>query len=144
MTDTEPLAEAVEDPVASTELIAESDASPVPDDQPAAEVIVVVEEVLVEDRRGPRAVRAFVGTRRRRLEFRERIAAVQAQFAVAATEALGQAEVIVTDAIAAVNQALLTASAGLGSWRESDEADPAELNAALNSYREYLNRVLSI
>jgi hypothetical protein len=58
------------------------------------------------------------------MEFRERLAAVESQFSVAATEALGQAELIVTDAVAALTQALLNGVASLGAWRDSEQPSP--------------------
>jgi hypothetical protein len=100
-------------------------------------VAVVVEEIIVV---APEGVLASDSVQ----EFRERIAAVKGQFAVAATEALGQAETIVTDAVAALNQALLSGVADLGQWRESDQGDTAQLHAAMHRYGEYLDRVLSI
>jgi hypothetical protein len=40
-------------------------------------------------------------------------------FAQARAEALTQAELIVTDAVAAINQALLDGAAGIGTWRQN-------------------------
>ena len=121
------------------------------EDEPAAESgpvdILVVDEIVVEDIvvvvPEPAPAAPVLGGENI-VEFRERIAAVQAQFSVAATEALGQAELVVTDAIAALNQALLNGVVGLGSWRENDQASVAELHAALDRYSEYLNRVLAL
>src|SRR5262249_10581254 len=125
------------EPSAETEPVAEVDESPgavSTVDEPAA---LVVEEVVVVV---PDTVLAGDSVQ----EFRGRIAAVRAQFAVAATEALGQAETVVTDAIAALNQALLIGVASLSQWREGEGSDTAQLHAAMHKYGEYLDRVLSV
>jgi hypothetical protein len=77
-------------------------------------------------------------------DLRERMLAAQAQFNQAAKEAVTQAEVVVTDAIAAVNQALAAESAAAGVWRESDQPEAGALDQALARYRSLLDRMLSL
>jgi hypothetical protein len=68
--------------------------------------------------------------------------AVQQQFAQAPAEAVAQAELVVTDAVAALHGILLKNAADLGGWRHSE--DPEELRNALQRYHQYLDKVLSV
>jgi hypothetical protein len=77
-------------------------------------------------------------------ELRERMLAAQAQFTQAAVDAVAQAEVVVTDAIAAVNQALTAETVAAGTWRESEQPEADALNQALARYRSLLERMLSL
>ena len=77
-------------------------------------------------------------------DLRERMLAAQAQFTQAAIEAVSQAEVVVSDAIAAVNQALAAETAAAGAWRESDQPETGALDQALARYRSLLDRMLSL
>jgi hypothetical protein len=70
--------------------------------------------------------------------------AAQAQFTQAAIEAVAQAEVVVTDAITAVNQALAAETAAASTWRESDQPEAGALDQALARYRSLLDRMLSL
>ena len=61
------------------------------------------------------------------LGFRERLVAVQEQFANAAAEAVAQAKAVVFDAVAAINHTLVDRATAIGSWRP---AKPAEAGSA--------------
>ena len=76
------------------------------------------------------------------LNFRERMATVQQQFADAPAAAVAQAELVVTDAVAALHGILLKNAVDLGGWRQSE--DPEELRGAMQRYQEYLDKVLSV
>ena len=78
------------------------------------------------------------------LSFRERMVAVQEQFAQAPTEAVAEAELVVTDAVAALHGILVKNAVDLGSWRQSEQPDAEELGSALRRYQEYLDKVLSL
>jgi len=77
-------------------------------------------------------------------DLRERMLAAQAQFTQAAIEAVAQAEVVVTDAITEVNQALAAETAAAGAWRESEQPEAGALDQALARYRGLLDRMLSL
>jgi hypothetical protein len=78
------------------------------------------------------------------LSFRERMAAVHEQFAHAPADAVAQAELVVTDAVAALHGVLVKNAVDLGSWRRSEQPDTEELGSALRRYQEYLDKVLSL
>ena len=78
------------------------------------------------------------------LEFRERMLAIQDRFAESPADAVAQAELVVTDAIHALNQVLLDEAINLGTWRPGESADREELETALGRYREWLDKVLSL
>ena len=75
------------------------------------------------------------------LSFRERMIAVQQQFAEAPAEAVAQAELVVPDAVAALQGILVKNAVDLGSWRQSEQPDSEELGSALQRYQEYLDKV---
>ncbi len=72
------------------------------------------------------------------------MAAIQDRFADAPADAVAQAELVVTDAIHALNQVLLDEATSLGIWRQVESADREELETALSRYREWLDKVLSL
>ena len=78
------------------------------------------------------------------LEFRQRMHAAQEQFTQAAVEAVSQAAIVVTDAVAAVHQALSDEAAAAGSWQQSEQPDPDQLDRALGRYNTLLDRLLSL
>jgi hypothetical protein len=72
------------------------------------------------------------------------MAAVLESFPQAPAVALAQAELVVTDAVAALSRSLLDDAAKLGGWRQVSQADPEGMEPALRRYREYLDRVLDL
>ena len=69
--------------------------------------------------------------------------AVQERLPAAPVEALTQAEVVVTDAVAALYQALLDQTAQIGTWR-SGQPDGEQAADVLRRYRDHLDRVLNL
>jgi len=78
------------------------------------------------------------------LEFRARMIAVHEQFDQAPVDAVAQAELIVTDAVAALHEALLDNAVHIGSWRQTERPDAEQLGDALRRYRDYLDKVLAL
>jgi len=78
------------------------------------------------------------------LDFRERMAALQQQFANAPTEAVAQAELVVSDAIAALHGILVKHAVDLSGWRQSEHPDAEELHSTMRRYQEYLDKLLSM
>ena len=77
------------------------------------------------------------------LRFRERMVVVQEQFTNSRVEALTQAEVVVTDAVAALYQTLLDQTALIGNWRTA-QPDATQAEDVLRRYRDHLDRVLNL
>jgi hypothetical protein len=62
-------------------------------------------------------------------------------FASSPTEAVEQAERVVTEAVAAMHRVLVEGAVNLGNWRQ---AGPEQLSEAMRAYQAYLDRVLAL
>jgi len=141
----EPIAEAIEvEPAAEIAEVAIEPAAEATEADSEPMAGAETEESLGEAAAIPSAESLTVLPGESVLEFRARMIAVHEQFDQAPVDAVAQAELIVTDAVAALHEALLDNAVHIGSWRQTERPDAEQLGDALRRYRDYLDKVLAL
>ncbi|HEX6872515.1 MAG TPA: hypothetical protein VF163_15565 [Micromonosporaceae bacterium] len=137
--DAEPTAEAETEPAA--EATAEAETEPAAEAEPTAEAEASEPE--------PAGALAATGAMAflsgdQTADLRERMTAAQNLYQTAPAEAIAQAEMVLTYAVATVNRALLNDIMSIGGSGPADQSEPSDGSDTLGRYRERLERILAL